>query len=485
MRMKMWVLALVACVVPGIVMAQFSATAPLKEELLKYGPFGNVLVYSSRPQPEHVMLFISGDGGFDKPFINMVKTVARPDTMVVAVDINTYLNKMAKQKNSCTYAAADLEGLSQYVQGYYKYPVYKTPVLVGYSSGATTVYAAAVQGPPNTFAGVISLGFCSDLPSAKPFCKGAGLSNTKGALLKDANKNQKNFVTFTYSPVSATVVPWFSLQGGTDQVCPEAKAKTFMSTISNATVIDLPTVGHGFAASEKWQQEFMRAFDAITGRMAKAEAAKIKPQPLNDLPLIENGLVSPKGKPLAVIVTGDGGWAGIDREIGGALNAEGINVVGLNSLQYFWKPKTPEQMGKDLLRILAWYEAAWSPSHVVLIGYSQGADTLPFMVNRLPQAQKDSVRTIALLGAGKKASLAFHVSDWLLSGEHEDDLPIKPEAMKLPNVAKLCFYGADEAGDSLCPTLDATQFTIIKTPGGHHFGGDYKKLADDIMKKAL
>jgi type IV secretory pathway VirJ component len=138
-------------------------------------------------------------------------------------------------------------------------------------------------------------------------------------------------------------------------------------------------------------------------------------------------------------------------------------------------------MGKDMTRILAWYDAQWSPPFVVLVGYSQGADTLPFMVNRLPLAQQANIRTIALLGAGKKASFAFHMSDWLVNSVREDDVPIKPEADRMQAVAKLCFYGEDEAGDSLCPTLDAKGFTVVKTPGGHHFGGDYRKLAAEIL----
>jgi hypothetical protein len=42
---------------------------------------------------------------------------------------------------------------------------------------------------------------------------------------------------------------------------------------------------------------------------------------------------------MAVVVSGDGGWAGIDRDLGEELAREGLPVVGLNSLQYFWKPR--------------------------------------------------------------------------------------------------------------------------------------------------
>src|SRR4029453_14870809 len=84
------------------------------------------------------------------------------------------------------------------------------------------------------------------------------------------------------------------------------------------------------------------------------------------LPLVE---VPASGTPqdtLAVILSGDGGWASIDRDIGEQLAARGIGVVGLNSLRYFWTPRTPDGAGADLARILRHYLAAWHARRVVL-----------------------------------------------------------------------------------------------------------------------
>ena len=94
------------------------------------------------------------------------------------------------------------------------------------------------------------------------------------------------------------------------------------------------------------------------------------------------------------MVSGDGGWAGIDKQIAEALNKDGISVVGLNSLQYFWTKKDPDTAGNDLTRILNYYSQAWNANKIILIGYSTGADTLPFMVNRLPEALKSKVHAV-------------------------------------------------------------------------------------------
>ena len=49
--------------------------------------------------------------------------------------------------------AADLESLSHQAQRQVGLSECHVPVLIGYSSGATLVYAALVQSPPGTFAG--------------------------------------------------------------------------------------------------------------------------------------------------------------------------------------------------------------------------------------------------------------------------------------------------------------------------------------------
>jgi type IV secretory pathway VirJ component len=44
-----------------------------------------------------------------------------------------------------------------------------------------------------------------------------------------------------------------------------------------------------------------------------------------------------------VLLTGDGGWAGLDQELAERLAARGVPVVGFNSLKYFRTERTPEE----------------------------------------------------------------------------------------------------------------------------------------------
>ncbi|MGH8508607.1 MAG: AcvB/VirJ family lysyl-phosphatidylglycerol hydrolase [Gammaproteobacteria bacterium] len=106
----------------------------------------------------------------------------------------------------------------------------------------------------------------------------------------------------------------------------------------------------------------------------------VQAEDVKDLPLVEVLSKTKESDTFIVILSGNGGWAGIDRELGDAFVQKGIPVVGLNSLQYFWTPRTPEGFTKDLERVLRYYKAAWRKDHVMLVGYSQGADVLPFAI---------------------------------------------------------------------------------------------------------
>src|SRR5258708_32275051 len=88
---------------------------------------------------------------------------------------------------------------------------------------------------------------------------------------------------------------------------------------------------------------------------------------------------------LVVFVSGDGGWARIDKEISSVLAATGMPVAGLNALQSFWTKKRPETAAKDLQFLMESYLTNWRKSCVVLVGYSPGAAVLLAMCARLSQ----------------------------------------------------------------------------------------------------
>ena len=446
-------------------MASCAFASDIQESTDSFGPFGTLHIYRTSEKPKHVTLFISGDGGWKLGVIDMAKSLAELDGMVVGIDITHYIRQLNAGKEKCVYPAAHFEALSQYLQKKYNFSHYTLPVLVGYSSGATMVYATLAQSPPNTFAGGISIGFCPDLKTAKPLCKGSGTLTGR--------PDPK--LGFVYQPVPALASKLFVLQGDVDQVCSTPDTKAFLGTVNNAELVELSKVGHGFSEQKNWMPQLRQSFQKIADSQQTPAAAPMADE-ISGLPLVELP-VAGKSDTFAVIVSGDGGWASIDKQVAEALNREGIKVVGLNSLQYRWQKKDPDIAGKDLARILNYYSKAWGASKYILAGYSSGADTLPFMVSRLPEELKSRVKIVALLGLGTTVDFEFHVSDWLFSdGSHK----VVPEVQKLKGMNVLCIYGEDEH-DSGCKLLDSNDFTSIEMKGGHHFGGDYEKLAKTIL----
>jgi type IV secretory pathway VirJ component len=453
-------------VIIGIWFVWLPSAMALDETTLVAGRFGKVHIYRQSPQPSHFVLFVSGDGGWNLGVVDMARNLAELNALVVGIDIVHYLKHLGQSGGSCLYPAADFESLSKFVQKSLNYRQYVQPVLVGYSSGATLVYALICQAPANTFKGALSLGFCPDLPLAHPPCKGSGLAWGFG--------NKRG--TYLFSPVKFLETPWTVLQGEIDRVCDAPTTKEFVSQIPGARMVMLPKVGHGFSVPRNWLPQFKAAFEQMIETTDPPVGGA-----LGNLPLVEVSAHSSQRHQLAVLLSGDGGWAGIDRQLANELAARDLPVVGLNSLKYFWSQRTPESSALDLERIMNHYLRTWKKEQVVLIGYSLGADVLPFLIARLPAALRSRVTLIALLGPGQKTAFEFHLSDWIGHAGRAKQYPVLPEVKRLGNLRTLCFYG-DQESDSLCREPLPASVTKVPLSGGHHFGGGYKAIADDILR---
>jgi type IV secretory pathway VirJ component len=188
---------------------------------------------------------------------------------------------------------------------------------------------------------------------------------------------------------------------------------------------------------------------------------------------------------MAVLLTGDGGWAGLDQELAARLAADGVPTVGLNSLKYFWTERKPEEAAQAVAKIMRHYLAAWNKQRVLLVGYSFGADVLPFVVNRLPPDLRARVATINLLGVDSNASFEIKIADWV--GSDDGGPQTRPEIAAIGGVPVLCVYGEGES-DSICPDLpktpEHTRIALAQIGKGHHFSGEYATLAERILEFA-
>lgn len=184
---------------------------------------------------------------------------------------------------------------------------------------------------------------------------------------------------------------------------------------------------------------------------------------------------------LAILYSGDGGWQDLDEQVGNNLRNAGIPVIGLNSLSYFWSGRTARKTARDLGRIIDYYTKRLNVQHVVLIGYSFGADVMPASYNRLNPEQKAKVTAISLLSLSHTVDYVISLRGWLgfqtegKGGDPVDDVRlIRPEIIQ-------CVYGKDDDHDNACPALRGAGIKVIGMPGGHHFGNDYNGLSQYII----
>jgi type IV secretory pathway VirJ component len=440
-------------------------------ETLSHGRFHNVHVYKPKSEVRHFALFFSGDGGWDDGLADIARALAAQGTLVAGIDTSDLFEELEKDGGNCVFPVGDLENLSHFVQAYYKLPTYFTPLVVGYSAGASLAYAALAQAPAGTFTGALSLSFCADLDLRKPLCKAGELQYTP----------RKNDAGFRLEPaIKGLRAPWIAMHGTVDEECSAAEAKTFVSQVPGAQFVELPGIAHQYGEMSLWMPQLDAAYASLIAH--EPNPVHAPPRSLADLPIIE---LQPTGTgevndTFAVLFSGDGGWAGIDRDVAAVLAGRGIPVAGWDSLRYFWTARTPSGVAGDLDRILQYYAQHWRKKKALVIGYSQGADVLPFAMNRLPPRSRALVERTALIGIGETAAFEFHVTNWFGSGSGE--LPIAPEMARMSAANTLCLYGEGDE-ESICPKVGPGHATVIKMPGGHHFGGSgsYEHLADVIL----
>ena len=342
-------------------------------ESLSYGRFGPVAIYRSAPHPKNVVLFLSGDGGWNLGVVDMARILSSMDSLVVGINVPQYMKKLNASKESCVYPASDLELLSKFVQKTFGFPTYVPPVLVGYSSGATLAYAVLAQAPPNTYRGAISLGFCPDLDSKHPFCSGHGIASgpglkNKGLIFKPTSTSKRLGSRFRGRSIR------FATRTTRCATCHRSRTARSSSCPTWDMVFPRPTNG-----SRSFGRRISRSGqDARPARRARREPALSRrgagagrgSRRQRSAARRSSGQRRAASALMAVVISGDGGWAGLDKEVAGALAAKGIPVVGVNSLQYFWTARTPDGIARDLERILRRYLALWNRQEVMLIGYS-------------------------------------------------------------------------------------------------------------------
>lgn len=447
----------------AVASASLCMVAHAAESHVSGGRYGDVTV--EWPQGEmrgFVVLFSAGKGWTDAD-AQAARALAKEGALTVGVDTGRYAANLAATGKTCRHLDGDAEAVSHQLERQLKSDRYFAPIMAGTGQGATLALHVLAQAPANTIAGAVAV-------DAQPKLAG----------------------DFRQCPPDPTVsrgsvLPGFVETGVTAQSAAAAMQQAVRSAVKEGA--DSPGFHFDKDANRLMAPLLAKPprMFAATASRAEQLAALIRPhlqadtggeQDVSDLPLVELPAAHSKGM-LAIVMSGDGGWRDLDKTIGEQLQKDGVSVVGWDSLRYFWSEKTPEQVSRDLARVLRAYGARWHAQSFALIGYSFGADVMPFAYNRLPAALREKVSIVSLLGFARAADFQVRVTGWLGMPPSENALQAKPEVDRLPDTLVQCFYGEDE-DDTLCPALAPTH-EVIRTAGGHHFGGGYDALEKQIL----
>lgn len=441
---------------------------PLVEMRYSLAPFGTVSVYRPKAAPSGVALFLSGDGGWKNGVIDMARALASQGLLVAGVSTPDLMRAMEAGKARCINPNYPLVDLARDVQHRMGLRAYMKPIVVGYSSGATVAYAGLAQWPNGGYRGVISMGFSADMPGRKSWCKAPGFK------AKAITKPTRGWL---FAASDRVKVPWLVLQGQQDQVVDPAAARAFVAAVPGAKLIELPKVGHGFSVQANWLPQMRAAVASmLPAPLPDSPAAATLPDmPLTVIPA--QGSSTPDT--MAVIYSGDGGWVGIDRDIAQQVAAAGIPVVGVDSLSYFWSARTPSSAAADLNRLIASFGGKWARRKVILIGYSFGADTLPYIIGKLDPAIRARISSVSLLGLSSTADFQFHLASWL-DLPSVTALPTLPAVKSMKGMTIRCIRGMAES-DSACPAIPPGLSQNYIVPGGHHFDRNAPLLTRIIL----
>lgn len=236
-------------------------TAP-PTELLSYRRFERIYVYRPQARAEHLVLLLSGDGGWSATLGSVAEHLAAGGTVVAGIDVRHLLASLGQDPASCVSPGAELQSLAHDLQQHYGLGT-AAPVLIGHSAGATLAFVALAESPPGAFGGAITLSFCADLDLVKPLCPNPGIAapapRSGGVRLQ---------------PPVALPAPWIALHGLGDDVCPAADSRTFASATTNAHFVPLQDVDHQYRHMDRWWPQLEGAYRQILANELRQGAGR-------------------------------------------------------------------------------------------------------------------------------------------------------------------------------------------------------------------
>lgn len=197
-----------------------------------------------------------------------------------------------------------------------------------------------------------------------------------------------------------------------------------------------------------------------------------------DLPIVFDK--GENSKYLVFYTSGDGGLGGFNSKMANEFKAHQLSYISLNALNYFWSAKTPDQYALDMTPMLRHYLQEWDRKELVLVGFSFGAEVIPFLYTRLPDDLKQKVKRLILITPASTSDFKIHFSD-MMGVDHTYAHDVVKEIEKIRTARVLAIFGEEESS-SFPITHKQDNFQISFVKGSHHFT-DAKTVMEMILNE--
>lgn len=177
--------------------------------------------------------------------------------------------------------------------------------------------------------------------------------------------------------------------------------------------------------------------------------------------------------------SGDGGFNSFSITLCNNINSGGYPLTAVNSKTYFWDKRTPQQTADAVAAYLHKQLPSRRNQEFVLVGYSFGADVMPFIVNRLDSFCKSRLRSVVLISPSTSTDFEIHWSDMFGSSARRS-MDVVAEINRMSARSITTFFGTAE-GDFPVSQLHVANYRNQTLPGGHRYDGHVAELAKRVM----
>lgn len=186
-------------------------------------------------------------------------------------------------------------------------------------------------------------------------------------------------------------------------------------------------------------------------------------------------------KPIIFYLSGDAGFNTFSTTFSQELYRKGYDVFVLNSKNYFWTKKTPDQSSKDSENYLKQVLKNRKNKKIIIIGFSYGADVAPFIYNRFDADFQKNIQSLIIIGPSKVNDFEIHLKEYI-TGKMEYGFSVVNEINKIKKVPFTLVVSDFEEIHFPLKEITLKKYQFLHLKGDHHYDGNTKMLADSILK---